>query len=254
MKVYFIGAGPGASDLITVRGATILAQARLVMYAGSLIPIAMLNHCREDAVILNTAELDLDSQESYFHRAAESDWDVARLHSGDPCIYGAIAEQIRRLEKAGIAYEIVPGVSSFCAAAAAIGSELTRPEISQTVILTRVTGRASAVPDKESLASLAAHQATLCIFLSGPHLIRIVEQLLEHYPSHTPIALVYRATWDDERRHVSTLGRVVAEVDMRDWSLTTMLLVGPAIASETSTESRLYSSDYTHRFRRASHV
>ena len=254
MKVYFIGAGPGASDLITIRGARLLAQAKLIMYAGSLVPTEMLVHCAPDATIVSTAELDLDAQERLFLEARDKNWDVARLHSGDPSIYGATAEQMRLLNKAGIEYEIVPGVSSFSAAAAVIGAELTSPNISQTVILTRVSGRASAVPDKESLSSLAAHQATLCIFLSGPHLKKIAEELLQSYREDTPVALVYRASWPDERRYISTLGRVASEVDIRDWALTTMLLVGDTLVNDHTNQSKLYSSNYTHKFRTATHA
>lgn len=254
MKVYFIGAGPGAPDLITVRGASILGRVPMVMYAGSLMPKEILCHCRQDAVLINTAEIDLETQQSYFVQARENDWDVARLHSGDPSIYGATAEQMRRLENLKIEYEVVPGVSSFTAAAAAIGAELTCPEVSQTIILTRVSGRASTVPEAESLRSLAAHGCTLCIFLSGPHLKQVVADLLEHYPSDTPIALIYRASWSDERSHRSTLGSVASEVDIKDWALTTMMLVGPALAREHRQESRLYSSTYTHRFRSGANV
>ena len=176
MKVYFIGAGPGASDLITLRGANILGRVRMVLYAGSLVPLGMLQHCR-DAELIDTAKLDLDEQEACYRRAQATGYDVARLHSGDPAIYGATAEQMRRLDALNIEYEIVPGVSSFTAAAAAIKAELTKPEVSQTVILTRVSGRASAVPELEAIARLAEHRASMCIFLSGPHLKKIVADL-----------------------------------------------------------------------------
>ncbi len=152
MKVYFIGAGPGASDLITLRGANILGRVSMVLYAGSLVPTDMLQHCRPDAELIDTAKLDLEQQEACYRRAQEAGCDVARLHSGDPAIYGATAEQMRRLDALGIDYEIVPGVSSFTSAAASIKAELTKPEVSQTVILTRVSGRASAVPELESIA------------------------------------------------------------------------------------------------------
>ena len=151
MKVYFIGAGPGASDLMTLRGVNILRRVPLVLYAGSLIPSDMLEHCRSDAEIVNTAELHLEEQEAYYIRAHKEDKDVARLHSGDPAIYGATAEQMARLEKLGIEFEIVPGVSSFTTAAASIKAELTKPAVSQTIILTRVSSRASAIPEMESI-------------------------------------------------------------------------------------------------------
>jgi len=248
MKVYFIGAGPGASDLITLRGANILGRVRMVLYAGSLVPLGMLQHCR-DAELIDTAKLDLDEQEACYRRAQAAGCDVARLHSGDPAIYGATAEQMRRLDALGIEYEIVPGVSSFTAAAAAIQAELTKPAVSQTVILTRVSGRASAVPEMESIARLAEHRATMCIFLSGPHLKKIVADLRLHYPDDTPVALIYRVSWPDQRTYQGTLGSVLKETKRKDWNLTTMLLVGAALGHEAQTESSLYSKDFTHIFR-----
>lgn len=249
MKVYFIGAGPGASDLITLRGANILGKVNMVLYAGSLVPTDMLQHCRADAELIDTATLDLDQQEACYRRAQEADCDVARLHSGDPAIYGATAEQMRRLDALGIDYDIVPGVSSFTSAAASIKAELTKPEVSQTVILTRVSGRASAVPELESIARLAEHQATLCIFLSGPHLKKIVADLRLHYSDDTPVALVYRATWPEERTYQGTLATILKDTKKNDWNLTTMLLVGAALGRGEQTESSLYSKDFTHIFR-----
>jgi precorrin-4/cobalt-precorrin-4 C11-methyltransferase len=251
MRVFFIGAGPGAQDLITVRGAEILKRAPLVMYAGSLVPPEVLRYCRADAEIIDTARLDLEQQEACYRRAQSLDWDVARVHSGDPAIYGATAEQMRRLDRLGMTYEVVPGVSSFTAAAASLSSELTKPGVSQTVILTRVSGRASPVPEKEALAKLAESGATLCIFLSGPHLRRIVTDLRPHYPPDTPVALVHRASWPDERSHRSTLGRLLTEVKAKEWRLTTLLLVGRVLSREVTAESRLYAKDYPHIFRKA---
>lgn len=250
MKVYFIGAGPGAHDLITVRGAEILRRVPMVLYAGSLVPPAVLCHCRPHAERIDTAKLDLDQQEACYRRAQAAGVDVARLHSGDPAIYGATAEQMRRLEKLGIPYEVVPGVSSFTAAAAALGRELTKPNVSQSIILTRVSGRASPVPAKEALGRLAQAGATMCIFLSGPHLKKIVAELKRHYPEHTPVALVYRATWPDQRTHRSTLGQLLAEVKVSHWKLTSLLLVGAVLSDDLPMESRLYAADYTHVFRR----
>jgi len=249
MKVYFIGAGPGAADLITLRGATLLGQVGMVLYAGSLVSKDMLVHCHKDAEIIDTAQLDLEQQQACYQRALAEDIDVARLHSGDPAIYGATAEQMRRLDTLKILYEIVPGVSSFTAAAACIKAELTKPEVSQTIILTRVSGRASAVPESESIALLAEHRATMCIFLSGPHLKKIVADLRLHYPDQTPVALIYRATWSEERSYKSTLGSLLAEIKSSDWNLTTMLLVGEALSDDVPTESSLYAKDYTHIFR-----
>ena len=250
MKVYFIGAGPGAADLITVRGADLLQKADLVLYAGSLVSEEILKYCRTDAVFVNTAGLHLDQQLEWYRRAQEADWLVARVHSGDPAIYGATAEQMQHLKAWGVEYEIVPGVSSFSAAAACFGTELTKPEVAQSIILTRTTGRASGVPASESLARLAAHQTTLCIFLSGPHLPAMVKDLREHYSEDTPIWLMQKATWPEERRHQSTLGRLLEEVNPQEWALSTMILVGDALREECAEASRLYAADYTHRFRR----
>jgi precorrin-4/cobalt-precorrin-4 C11-methyltransferase len=251
MKVYFIGAGPGAADLITIRGAAILARAQLVMYAGSLVSEAMLSHCQADPVIVNTAKLNLDEQVEYYLQAKEKDWEVARLHSGDPSIYGATAEQMRRLRELQIGYEVVPGVPSFVSAAAVLDAELTKPDISQTIILTRTSGRASPVPAKENLQSLAAHQATLCVFLSGANLAEVIEELLRHYPQSTPVALVQRASWPEQRIHRGHLGELLNEIEPNSWSLTTMLLVGQALDQNIVSDSRLYAADYSHRFRRA---
>ncbi|MDY7579535.1 precorrin-4 C(11)-methyltransferase [Herbaspirillum sp. RTI4] len=249
MKVYFIGAGPGASDLITLRGARLLGSVGMVLYAGSLVPTAMLEHCSASAELIDTAQLDLEQQQACYVRAQAAGCDVARLHSGDPAIYGATAEQMRRLEALAIPYEIVPGVSSFSAAAAVVKSELTKPTVSQTIILTRVSGRASAVPESEAIAGLAAHRATMCIFLSGPHLKQIVTDLRLHYPDDTPVKLVYRATWPEERIYEGTLATVLAETKRGSWNLTTMMLVGEALGHGEQVESSLYSKDYTHLFR-----
>lgn len=249
MKVYFIGAGPGAADLITLRGARKLGEVDMVLYAGSLVPAEMLQHCKPGAELIDTARLDLEQQQACYLRAQAAGSDVVRLHSGDPAIYGATAEQMRRLDALGIAYDIVPGVSSFTAAAAAIQTELTKPEVSQSVILTRVSGRASAVPELESIARLAEHRATMCIFLSGPHLKKIVADLLLHYPPETPVALVYRATWPEQKSYQGTLATILKDTKRGAWNLTTMMLVGAALGQEQAAESRLYSKDFTHLFR-----
>ena len=251
MKAYFIGAGPGAPDLITLRGAQILARTPMVLYAGSLVSRKMLTHCRSDAEIIDSAKLNLDEQEGCYIRARENGWDVARLHSGDPAIYGATAEQMRRLERLGIPYEVVPGVSSFTSAAAVLKAELTKPEVSQTIILTRTSGRASPMPEKESLKLLAAHRATLCIFLSGANLPQIVADLMASYPPSTPVALVQKATWPQENIHRGTLGCMLDEIDARAWQLSTLLLVGEVLDDKVVGESRLYAKDYSHRFRKA---
>ncbi len=250
MKVYFIGAGPGAKDLITLRGAAILAKAPLVLYAGSLVAKEMLSHCRADAEIVDTSSLDLDQQEAFYARAKKENWDVARLHSGDPAIYGAVAEQMRRLDTLGIEYEVVPGVSTFLASAACLKAELTKPEISQTIILTRTSGRASNMPERESLKKLSLHQTTLCIFLSGANLPQVVADLLEYYPPETPVALVYKATWPQEKQYQGVLGTMLKEIQLKDWHLSTMMLVGKVLDQEIIAESKLYSKNYSHRFRK----
>lgn len=251
MKVYFIGAGPGAPDLITLRGARLLGECRMVLYAGSLVSREMLAHCRGDAEIFDTAEMHLDAQVEKFQEAAEKGWDVARLHTGDPSIYGAIAEQMRRLDECGIVYEVVPGVSSFAAAAAALPAELTKPEDTQTVILSRIEGR-TPVPEDEALEKLASHRASLCLFLSGGRLRGVVEKLLTHYPPGTPIALVQKASWPQQRVHRSTLARILDEVQPKEWVLSTMILVGNALRHDDGVDSKLYSAEFGHLHRRKS--
>ena len=251
MKVYFIGAGPGASDLITVRGAEILRKVPMVLYAGSLVPREMLDYCQPGTELIDTSSLHLDEQEICYARALALGWDVARLHSGDPAIYGATAEQMRRLDKLKIPYEVVPGVSSFLSAAAVLNTELTKPLISQTIIITRTSGRASPVPELEKLKELAAHRCTLCIFLSGARLQQVIDDLRTHYPEQTPVALVYKATWPQEKVYQGTLGTMMAEISVSDWQLSTMMLVGEVLDQAVVAESQLYAKQYSHRFRSA---
>jgi precorrin-4/cobalt-precorrin-4 C11-methyltransferase len=250
MKVYFIGAGPGSADLITLRGAKILGRVAVVLYAGSLVSREMLVHCRADAQIINTAKLSLNEQEVHYAHARDHGLDVARVHSGDPSIYGATAEQMRRLDRLGIEYEVVPGVSSFTAAAALLNTELTKPEIAQTIILTRTGGRASPMPDSESLRALAAHAATMCVFLSGGQLSHVVGELLAHYRPDTPAALVHKATWPQEKVWFGSLGKIMDEIEPRDWELSTMLIVGEVLKREAGTESCLYAAGYSHLYRK----
>ncbi|MGK0290118.1 MAG: precorrin-4/cobalt-precorrin-4 C11-methyltransferase [bacterium] len=251
MIVHFIGAGPGAPDLLTLRGAKLINESKMVMYAGSLVSEEILEHCQEGAEIINTAKLNLEEQEACYVKAKENDWDVARIHSGDPSVYGATAEQMQRLRNLEIPYKVVPGVSSFSAAAACLDAELTKPEVSQTIILTRTSGRASSVPEKEALDKLASHQASLCIFLSAPHLPQVVEDLKKHYAGDTPIALVHKATWPEEKIHRSTLDNIIGEVDLKDWRLSTLIMVGDVLRDDVPLESQLYSAKYSHRFRKA---
>ncbi len=251
MRVYFIGAGPGAADLITLRGARILNNTLMVLYAGSLVPPDILTHCHKDAQLINTATLSLPQQLEYFKQAQAENIDVARLHSGDPAIYGAISEQIKQLQEFNIAFEIIPGVSSFTAAAASINCELTKPNVSQSIILTRISGRASKIKESESLENLAKHQATMCIFLSGSQLPIIISTLLKSYACDTPIALVYKASTNEEKKHISTLENILSEINIADWVLTTMLLVGDVLRSDLDFASCLYSIDYSHKYRNA---
>ena len=173
------------------------------------------------------------------------------VHSGDPSIYGAVAEQMQRLDRLGIRYEVVPGVSSFVAAAALLNSELTKPGVAQTIILTRSAGRASPMPERESLQVLAAHMTTMCVFLSGAQLTYVVSELLGHYRPETPVALVQKATWPQERIWFGSLERIAKEITPAEWELSTMLIVGEALKQESGTESRLYSADYSHRYRKS---
>jgi precorrin-4/cobalt-precorrin-4 C11-methyltransferase len=212
----------------------------------------MLIHCRADARILDSASLNLDQQVAEYIRARDLGLDVARLHSGDPAIYGAVAEQMRELDRLGILYEVVPGVSSFTAAAAVLNASLTRPEVSQSILITRTEGRASSVPEGESLAALAEHRATMAIFLSGASLPKTVEQLLTAYPPETPAALVCKASWPQEKLHVSRLGTILDEIRPSEWMLSTLLLVGEALGKDPGLPSKLYSAEYSHRFRKAS--
>src|ERR1700744_1597641 len=209
MTVHFIGAGPGAADLITLRGRDLIARCPVCLYAGSLVPKALLDHCPPGARIVDTAPLDLDAIVAQFREAHERGEDVARLHSGDLSIFSALGEQSRRLDALTIPYTITPGVPAFAAAAAALGRELTLPEVAQSVVLTRTGGRASAMPPRETLAAFAPSGATLAIHLSGHALENGVDELLPHYGPECPIAIVHRASWPDEHIVRATLATVL---------------------------------------------
>jgi precorrin-4/cobalt-precorrin-4 C11-methyltransferase len=245
MTVHFIGAGPGAPDLITLRGARLLAACPVCLYAGSIVPTALLEHCPPGAALIDTAPLDLDGIEAAFLRAHRNGQDVARLHSGDLSLYSAVAEQLRRLERHAIPYTLTPGVPAFAAAAAVLGRELTLPGIAQTIVLTRLPGRASAMPPGEQLAAYAATGATLAIHLAAALLDRALEELIPHYGPTCPCALVARATWPDERIIRATL----ATLDADGIDRTALLLVGPALDPALPSESALYSPDYRRRYR-----
>lgn len=247
MTVHFIGAGPGAADLITLRGRNLIAACPVCLYAGSLIPEALLNHCPPGARIVNTAPLSLDRIMDEIASAHAAGHDVARLHSGDLSVWSAMGEQLRRLRAKGIPFEVTPGVPSFAAAAAALQTELTLPGIAQSVVLTRTPGRASAMPPGETLAAFAATGATLAIHLSIHALSRSVAELIPHYGPGCPVAVIWRASWPDQRVIRSTLAQIEAEAEGID--RTALILVGPALAAEDFDDSRLYAADYDRRYR-----
>ena len=249
MTVHFIGAGPGAADLLTIRGRDILSRCKVCLYAGSLVPPEMLAHCPTDARIVDTAPMTLDQIEREFLAAHAAGDDVARLHSGDLSIYSAVAEQIRRLERHKIPYTLTPGVPAFAAAAAALGRELTLPEVAQSVVLTRISGRASAMPAGETLAAFGATGTTLAIHLAIHALDRIVAELLPLYGADCPVAVVVRASWPDERIVRGTLGMIAAQLAAEPVERTAIVLVGRALAAEGFRESALYDPDYRRRFR-----
>jgi precorrin-4/cobalt-precorrin-4 C11-methyltransferase len=249
MTVHFIGAGPGAADLITLRGRDLIARCRVCLYAGSLVPKALLEHCPRGAEIVNTAPLSLDEIIDAMGEATARGEDVARLHSGDLSIWSALGEQLRRLDALGIPYTVTPGVPAFSAAAAALGRELTLPEVAQSVVLTRTSGRASSMPPGESLAAFAATGATLAIHLSIPSLARVVEELTPFYGADCPAAIVYRASWPDERVIRAPLAGLPAALEEALVERTALILVGRALGAEDFRDSALYDAAYQRRFR-----
>jgi precorrin-4/cobalt-precorrin-4 C11-methyltransferase len=248
MTVHFIGAGPGAPDLLTLRGAKLIAQSPVCLYAGSLIPVGVLEHCAPGTKIINTAPLSLDDIMAEIVSAHAQGLDIARLHSGDLSVWSAMGEQIRRLQALGIPYDVTPGVPSFAAAAAALDVELTRPGVAQSVVLTRTSGRASAMPERETLSAFARTGATLAIHLSVHVLPRVISELIPHYGADCPIAVVWRASWPDERIVRATLGTLDAAV-AGQMERTALILVGAPLAAGDFEESRLYAADYDRRYR-----
>ncbi len=247
MTVHFIGAGPGAADLITIRGRDLIAACPVCLYAGSLVPEALLSHCPPGARIVNTAPLSLDEIMAEIAAAHEAGHDVARLHSGDLSVWSAMGEQLRRLRAMGIPYDVTPGVPSFAAAAALLGAELTLPGVAQSVVLTRTSGRASAMPEGESLENFARTGATLAIHLSVHVLADVVTRLSPHYGADCPVAVVFRASWPDQKVARATLGTI--ETAIGEGERTALILVGRAIGAEEFDESRLYAGDYDRRYR-----
>jgi precorrin-4/cobalt-precorrin-4 C11-methyltransferase len=249
VTVHFIGAGPGAADLITVRGRDLIARCPVCLYAGSIVPRELLGFCLPGARIIDTAPLSLDQIEAEFVAAHAAGHDVARLHSGDLSIYSALAEQLRRLERRGIPYTLTPGVPAFAAAAAALECELTVPEIAQSVVLTRVGGRASRMPENEKLAAYAATGATLVIHLAIHAIEKIVQELAPFYGPDCPAAVVFQASSPAQRVLRGTLADIGAQVSQARIERTALILVGRALAAEDFRESALYDADYRRRFR-----
>ncbi len=249
MTVHFIGAGPGAADLITVRGRDLLGRCEVCLYAGSIVPSELLAYCPPGARRIDTAPLTLDEIEAEYVRAHREGQDVARLHSGDLSIYSALAEQLRRLERLDIPYTLTPGVPAFAAAAATLGRELTVPEVAQSVVLTRLSGRASAMPAGETLAAFGATGATLAIHLAIHRLAEIVATLTPLYGADCPAAVVVRASWPDEQVVRAPLSQIAARVEELGVERTALVLVGRALGAEGFRDSALYSPAHIRRFR-----
>ncbi len=249
MTVHFIGAGPGAADLITVRGRDLLARCPVCLYAGSIVPKELLDYCPDNAKLVDTAPLSLDEIEAEYAAAYREGKDVARLHSGDLSVWSAVAEQIRRLEARGIPYTLTPGVPSFAAAAAALSRELTIPEIGQSVVLTRVSGRASKMPEGETLAAFGATGATLAVHLAIHALDRVVEELTPLYGADCPVAVVAHASWPNQRIVKGTLADIEGKLADEPVERTAIIFVGRALAAEGFRESSLYDPAYQRRFR-----
>ena len=250
VQVYFVGAGPGDPDLITVKGRRLLSEADVVIYAGSLVNPALLEVTRENCEIHNSASMTLQEVIAVMQKAIAEEKMVVRLHTGDPSIYGAIQEQIDCLNPLGIRWEVIPGVSSFLASAAALGQEYTLPGISQTVIITRMEGR-TPVPDREKIRSLAEHQATMCIFLSVHMFADLVRDLMEGgYPADTPVAVVEKASWPEQRIFRGTLTTIADQLAAAGVNRTAMVIIGKVLAGEYE-RSRLYAPEFGHMFREA---
>jgi precorrin-4/cobalt-precorrin-4 C11-methyltransferase len=249
MTVHFIGAGPGAPDLITVRGRELIARCRVCLYAGSIVPTELLSYSPKGARIVDTAPLALDEIEAEFVAAHEAGLDVSRLQSGDLAVFSALAEQLRRLERRGIPYTLTPGVPAFAAAAASIGRELTVPEVAQSVVLTRVSGRASRMPEGETLAAFAATGATLAVHLAIHAIGKVAEELKPFYGADCPVAVVAEASRANEKIVRGTLGDIAAKIAADPIERTALILVGRALAAEDFRDSALYDADYRRRFR-----
>ena len=249
MTVHFIGAGPGAADLITVRGRDLIGRCPVCLYAGSIVSPELLQYCPPGARIIDTAPMSLDEIEAEYLKAATAGEDVARLHSGDLSVWSAVAEQIRRLEQHGIDYTLTPGVPAFAAAASALGRELTIPAVAQSLVLTRVSGRASPMPNNETLEKFGATGATLAIHLAIHALKEVVEDLTPLYGPDCPVAIVVKASWPDERIIRGTLATIEAQVAADPIERTALIFVGPSLSASDFRESSLYDPTYQRRFR-----
>ncbi len=249
--ITFVGAGPGAEDLITVRGQRLLQSADIVIYAGSLVNPGLLSLCRDECEIYNSAKMTLEEVMEVMERGEKEKKEIVRLHTGDPCLYGAIREQMDELDRCGISYEVCPGVSSFCGAAAALEAEYTLPGISQSVVITRMAGR-TPVPEKESIRSFAAHQSTMVIFLSTGMLRQLSEELIRGgYPADTPAAIVYKATWPEEKVLRCTVADLAETAEAENVTKTALIVVGRVLDGEYE-RSKLYDPLFTTEFRKAS--
>ena len=250
--IKFVGAGSGAPDLITVRGMKLLQEADVIIYAGSLVNPQLLEYKKEDCQVYNSAYMTLEEVLEVMYRAEEKGLLTVRLHTGDPCLYGAIREQMDELDKKGIEYDSTPGVSSFCGAASALNLEYTLPDVSQSVIITRMAGR-TPVPEKEEIASLAAHQATMVVFLSTGMLEKLSERLIEGgYSADTPAAIVYKATWEDEKTVVCTVGTLAESARENNITKTALMIIGDLVSPSHYSRSELYNPAFTTEFRKAS--
>lgn len=249
--IHFVGAGPGAPDLITVRGKQYLEEADVIIYAGSLVNPQLLEYSKDVCTIYNSAKMTLEEVISVMEKAEKEGKTTVRLHTGDPCIYGAIREQMDILDEKGIAYDSCPGVSSFCGAASALNLEYTLPEISQSVIITRMEGR-TPVPSKESIQSFAAHQASMVIFLSTGMLEELSKRLIEGgYKEDTPAAIVYKATWPDEKKFICTVGTLAKTAADHNITKTALMIIGDAVNAADYDRSKLYDPSFTTEFRKA---
>lgn len=249
MVVYFIGAGPGDPELITLKGIKVLQKCDVVIYAGSLVNKDLLKYAKSGVEVYDSSTLNLDEIIDLMIKANKDKKDVARLHTGDPAIYGAIHEQIMRLERENINYEVIPGVSSFLAAASVLKKELTIPEITQTVIITRIGGR-TVVPKDEEIEALSCHGATMAIFLSVQEIDKVITELKKGYNEDTPVAVVYKATWEDQMIVTGTINDISHKVKSKGINSTAIILVGEFLNSNIETFLRLYDKEFSHSYRK----